>query len=270
MWTKEIFGTDKPIIAMLHLLPLPGDPKYVSTQGMKKVMERAFHDLNALQNGGVDGILISNEFSLPYLYDVDASTIAGMARVIGQLIPDIKIPYGVDVIMDPYKVFDMAVAVEAKYVRETFTGVYAGDYGLVNYEIGKIARHRANVGAQDVKTMFTLVPECSKYLVNRDISDIAKSTMFYGEPDALLVAGLIAGHAADSQTISIVKSAIESKIPVFANTGVRLENVDVQLAAADGAIVGTTFKRDGYFYNEVDESRVKVFMDKVKGIRGSL
>lgn len=65
MWTQEIFGVKKPIIAMLHMLPLPGDPAYDAEGGLEKVIRRAEHDLLALQNGGVDGILISNEFSLP-------------------------------------------------------------------------------------------------------------------------------------------------------------------------------------------------------------
>ena len=56
--------------------------------------------------------------------------------------------------------------------------------------------------------------------------------------------------------------------PVFANTGVRLENIAQQLAIADGAVVGTTFKKDGYIWNDVDVSRVKEFMKKVKEIRG--
>jgi predicted TIM-barrel enzyme len=32
--------------------------------------------------------------------------------------------------------------------------------------------------------------------------------------------------------------------------------------------VGTTFKRDGYIWNDVDVSRVKEFMKKVKELRG--
>lgn len=56
--------------------------------------------------------------------------------------------------------------------------------------------------------------------------------------------------------------------PVFANNGVRLENVDRQLAVADGCIIGTTFKKDGQFYNEVDEARVAQFMKRVREIRG--
>jgi predicted TIM-barrel enzyme len=48
---------------------------------------------------------------------------------------------------------------------------------------------------------------------------------------------------------------------------VRAGNVADQLAIADGAIVGTTFKRDGYIWNEVDQSRVAEFMRAVRSIR---
>ena len=56
---------------------------------------------------------------------------------------------------------------------------------------------------------------------------------------------------------------------IFANTGVRLNNVEEQLSIADGAVVGTTFKYDGKFENHVDKARVKEFMDKVKKFRSS-
>ena len=51
---------------------------------------------------------------------------------------------------------------------------------------------------------------------------------------------------------AVVKAAVPDT-PVFANTGLRVANVQAQLAIADGGIVGTTFKRDGYIWNEVDE-----------------
>ena len=61
-----------------------------------------------------------------------------------------------------------------------------------------------------------------------------------------------------------------SQTVVFANTGVRLENVEKQLSIADGAVVGTTFKYDGKFENHVDVNRVKTFMDKVKKFRETI
>lgn len=266
MWTKDIFKVEKPIIAMLHLLPMPGDPNYDEEGGINKIIARAEKDMMALQNGGVDGILISNEFSLPYQTEVDTSVVATMARVIGELKDQFTVPYGVDVLWDPYKVFDLAVAVDAKFVREVFTGVYASDLGLWNLEYGKIVRHRKAVSAMNVKALFNIVPEAAKYLADRDIVGTAKSTVFNCLPDAICVSGLTAGASTDAQVLKTVKDTISDTI-VFANTGVRLENVEEQLSIADGAVIGTTFKRDGQFYNEVDEARVKVFMDKVKEIR---
>ena len=66
LWTTKLFGVKKPIIAMLHLDPLPGDPRWRYGDTMESVVQHALADLKALQDGGVDGILISNEFSLPY------------------------------------------------------------------------------------------------------------------------------------------------------------------------------------------------------------
>ena len=66
MWTDELFHVKKPIIALLHLRALPGDPLYERDATMGEVIENAARELQALQEGGVDGILIANEFSLPY------------------------------------------------------------------------------------------------------------------------------------------------------------------------------------------------------------
>jgi predicted TIM-barrel enzyme len=64
-----------------------------------------------------------------------------------------------------------------------------------------------------------------------------------------------------------VKQAVPDTI-VFANTGVRLSTVEQILQIADGCITGTTFKRDGHIWNEVDVSRVREFMTKVREVRG--
>jgi uncharacterized protein len=66
--------------------------------------------------------------------------------------------------------------------------------------------------------------------------------------------------------LKLVKDTVPDTV-IFANTGVRLENVKEQLSIADGAVVGTTFKKDGIFENHVDQARVKTFMEKVKSLR---
>ena len=59
------FKTIKPIIGMVHLQALPGDPGYDSDKGMYDVVRATREDLLALQAGGVDGVMFSNELSMP-------------------------------------------------------------------------------------------------------------------------------------------------------------------------------------------------------------
>ena len=54
---------------------------------------------------------------------------------------------------------------------------------------------------------------------------------------------------------------------LFAATGVKIDNVQDYLAVVDGAFVGTSFKKEGKFRNQIDGERVKAFMDKVKELR---
>jgi predicted TIM-barrel enzyme len=55
---------------------------------------------------------------------------------------------------------------------------------------------------------------------------------------------------------------------VLANTGTTAANIAEQLSVADGAVVGTSLKRDGVTWNPVDVERVRAFMAAVKAARG--
>lgn len=94
-WIQNTFKTSKPIIAMCHVRALPGDPYFDPDGGIEKVVDMAREEFLALQEGGVDAVMFSNEFSLPYLTKVEPVSTACMARVIGELKSEIKIPYGV-------------------------------------------------------------------------------------------------------------------------------------------------------------------------------
>jgi membrane complex biogenesis BtpA family protein len=265
-WLKDLFKVKKPVVAMVHMRALPGDPGYDQDKGLDWVYELARADMLALQNGGVDAVMFSNEFSLPYLTKVEPITTAAMAALIAQLKPELTIPFGVNVLWDPLASLDLAVATGAQFVREIFTGVYGSDFGLWNTNCGEVIRHRARIGGQDVRLFFNIVPESAAYLGERDVADIARSTVFNTQPDVICVSGLTAGMETSTQTLRIVKEAIPDTF-VFANTGVKPENVEDQLAIADGAIIGTAFKEDGSTWNPVSQERVDKLMGKIKKIR---
>ena len=266
-WLKEVIGTEKAIIAMCHMQAMPGDPGYDGQKGMDWVIKNMYDDLIALQNGGVDSVMFANEFSLPYMTKVDTITVASMATAIGELKRYIKIPFGVNVLWDGEKTLDLAKACGADFVREIYSGVYASDFGMWNTDFGRVARHRKSIDAGNVKLIFNILPEAAKYLADRDIVEIAKSTVFNCKADALCVSGLTAGSETNSQILKRVKDAVPDTV-VLANTGCRPDTIEAQLSVADGAVVGTTFKVDGKFENGVDEKRVREFMSIVKKFRG--
>lgn len=267
-WLDEVFNVNKPVIGMCHLQAMPGDSGYDKKGGLDKIISAARADLMALQEGGVDGVLISNEFSLPYLTKTEPITAIAMARVIGELRSEIEIPYGVNVLWDATASIDLAVATGAQFVREIFTGVYSSDFGLWDTNVGKVARHRMAVSGENVKLLFNIVPEAADYVGSRTFEQITKSTVFNCQPDGLCVSGLTAGAATDSTILARVKDSAGST-PVIVNTGVNNKTAVELLSIADAAIVGTYFKHDGIFENATDAKRVEKLMTEVRQMRAA-
>lgn len=143
MWEQEMFNVKKPIIAMLHLDPLPGDPRFTHGDSMENVVKHAKQDLKALQEGGVDGVLISNEFSLPYQRKMSFVTPAALARVVGELKSELKVPFGIDCISDGLATIETAAAVSADFIRGTFSGVYVGDGGFYNNDFSELLKEES-------------------------------------------------------------------------------------------------------------------------------
>ena len=268
MWTEELFRVKKPVIALLHLRALPGDPLFDTEKGLEYVTECALKELDALQRGGVDGVLIANEFSLPYQHRAPAVTISAMAYVIGRLRESLSIPFGVNVVLNPMATVEMGAALGADFVRNTFTGAYIGESGITDTDPAAYVRRRQELGRPDLKMLFKVNPESDTYLAPRDIKKITKSIIFHDLPDGLCVSGASAGSETDTSLIEEVRS-VSGNVPVFANTGCTAENITRMLSVCDGALVGTAFKRGG-FSGHADPELVKEFMDIVKDYRKAL
>lgn len=266
LWTEELFHVKKPIIAMLHLEPLPGDPLFSRGTDMQQIADLAKRDLEALQRGGVDGVLISNEFSLPYQRKVDTVTTAAMAFVLGQLRSEISVPYGVDCISDGDATIELAAAVDADFVRGTFCGVYVGDGGFYNNDFSATLRRKAALGLEDLRMLYFLNPESDRNLDTRALGDIARSLIFKAAPDGLCISVSAAGQEVDDQLIQSVKECSPDMV-VLCNTGCRVDTIRRKLRCADAAVVGTTFKENGELRRRVDAARVSAFMDEVRALR---
>jgi len=267
MSIQEIFQVSKPIIGMLHLPPLLGSPNYDYSKTLDDLVEIALKDVKALINGGVDGILISNENDVPYLLKVGPETIASFTYIVSKLKGDLTVPFGIDVLWGNAKAsYAIAKSVGARFVRTLLTGVHAGDLGLINTYGAEVMRYRKFIRADDIKTFIYLNPEMSAPLAQRPLHIVARTVSWLSIADAFCVSGPMPGMPPELDLVKRIKKEVPA-VAVIANTGMNKENIEKYLKVVDGAIVGTGFKIGNITLNPVDENRVKEFMEIVKRIR---
>ena len=263
----DFFGTKKKaVIAMAHIGALPGTPLYDVDGGMSKLIEGVLADIENLQAGGVDAIMFGNENDRPYVFNAPLEGVAAMSTIVQAVKPHLKVPFGVNYLWDPLASVAIGGATGASFVREIFTGLFASDMGLWQPDCASAAKLRRNIGRQDMKLLFNINAEFAHSLDQRDIALRAKSAVFSSLADAILVSGPLTGQPADQSHIRSVAQAVRD-VPIFANTGVNIDNVGDILSVASGVVIGTHFKVDGVTWNAVDGSRVKRFMDKVETVR---
>ncbi len=263
----DFFGTKrKVIIAMAHIGALPGTPLYDADGGVEKLIEDVARDIEKLQSGGVDAIMFGNENDRPYGFKATPASVAAMTAVVQAMKPQMKVPFGVNYLWDPSASIAIGVATGAQFVREIFTGVFASDMGVWAPDCAAALQLRRNLGRSDIKLLFNINAEFAHSLDARSIELRARSAVFSSLADAILVSGPVTGEPADQSQLQKVCATVHD-VPVFANTGVNIDNVRDTLAIASGVVIGTHFKVDGITWNPVDSARVKRFMDRVETLR---
>ncbi len=256
----DLFGKPKAIIAMAHFPPMPGQPLHDSSGGVQALLDAVGRDVEVLAHSGVDAVMFCNEGDRPYRTRVGPEVPAVMASVITELKHGLPIPFGVDILWDPKAAIALAHAVGASFVREVFTGTYAGDFGIWDTDPAESLSYRRQLGAGNVKLFFNVTAEFAAPVAPREIGLTARSAVFSSLADAVCVSGVVTGTGVVVSELRAAKEAVGDKTAVIANTGVRPETVAEMLRLVDGCIVGTSLKRDGDTWNEVDPRRVEALV----------
>ncbi|MBI1851347.1 MAG: BtpA/SgcQ family protein [Planctomycetes bacterium] len=253
---REVFGSSKPIIGMVHLAALPGSPRWGGS--LQDVVRRAKADARVLRDEGADGILVENFGDVPFHPGaVPPETVASMAVVVGTLVGESKLPLGVNVLRnDARAAVAIAAATGARFVRiNVHTGVMVSDQGILRGRAHRTLRARAALGA-NVAILADVFVKHAAPLVERPVEDVAEETVERGLADALVVTGPATGRPPDVSFLERIKSATP-RAPVFVGSGVDPDNVAEILRFADGLIVGTSLKRGGVVTAAVDPARVR-------------
>ena len=270
----NVFNIKKPIIGMIHLRPLPGSPNYSSSNiNMERVIEIAVEEAKKLEKAGVDGLQVENIWDYPFIKgeEIGHETTAAMTAAAMKVKEAVNIPIGINCHLNGGKqALAIAKAVDAKWIRVfEWVNAYISRAGYIEGLSGKLSRYRSFLNAENVKFLCDVnVKHGSHFIVSdRPIVEQAKDAIEQGA-ESLIITGFETGKAPNANELKEFKSNIDKTVLV--GSGVKMKNVKKLLKYADGAIVGSYFKENGNWKNEVKYKKAKEFMNKVKELRGEL
>jgi len=258
-----IHGISRPIIGMVHLLPLPGTPGYGGS--LAAVLDAALADARALDEGGIDAIMIENYGDVPFRKSgVEPHTIAAMTLAAAEIRRVTAKPLGINVLRnDPVAALGIAAACGAAMIRaNVHTGAMLTDQGIIEGDARGTLDYRMKLAAA-VAIMADVHVKHAAPLAPIPIEVAAADATERGLADALIVTGSRTGAGCDIGELRAVRGAVGA--PVLVGSGVDDGTLPMLLRECDGAIVGSWLKFGGDVRRPVDRERVERLMEAARG-----
>ena len=263
---KELFGVEKPAVAMAHLPPLPGTPLYDEVGGPGAIVDSVARDVEILTGSGFDAILFCNEGDRPYQLKATMEGVAMMARVVSEVAPRDR-PFGVRLSLgcagSPGRRRCLGRLVHSRGCDRCLR-IRHGTVGARRRRAPALPATAERRGDQGVHEHHAGIRIDHGQAGHRDHGPFRSSVEPGGRHPRLRSHG---GAEPSVDAVREAKRGCGDETPVFANTGVKSTNVREFLAVADGVIVGSDLKVDGGTWNPVDEDRATRFMTEVRAVR---
>ena len=176
----------KPVIGMVHLLPLPGSPRFGGD--VSAIREAALRDAQALAEGGVHGIMMENFGDVPFFPGhVPASVVAHVTTIAAEIRRRIDLPLGINVLRnDGQSALAVAHAVGADFIRvNVLSGARVTDQGIVQGIAHDLLRERSQLGATSVKILADVDVKHSAPLAPRPLVDEVADVQVLLDPLAI-------------------------------------------------------------------------------------
>jgi hypothetical protein len=255
----QLLGTDRPLVGVVHLIPLPGSPGYGGS--MERVIDRALADASAYLTGGIAALIVENFGDHPFLAGpLPAETIAALAVVTREVRALGDFALGVNALRsDGPGALAIATAAGASFVRvNVLTGAAVTDQGQIQGCAARLLRLRTSLRSE-IAVWADLQVKHAVPLVARDALEEARDMHERGGADALIVTGPRTGAPVDRDRLRKLRRDLPG-VPWIVGSGVSAANLGDLWDRADGFIVGTSLKRDGQTEAPVDLARVRALV----------
>ena len=265
----RLFGAPKPLIGNIHLAPLPGTPRNAGG-GIGAIVARAITDALAYAEGGMDGVIVENHGDIPFLKpgEIGPEIVAAMAIVAKAVREAVAVPVGINLLANgSIGALAIAKASGARFVRvNQWVNAYVSNEGMIEGESARALRYRRMIDADDVAIFADVHVKHGSHAIvdDRSIAEQARDVEFY-DADVAIATGNRTGDSVPDAEIASIRQG--SSLPVIAGSGITVSNAEHILPLLDGAIVGSSLKADGVWWNSVEKSRVERLVEIARGIR---
>jgi uncharacterized protein len=262
---QKLFSQTKPVVACVHLAPLPGSPRYGGT--MRAVYEQALAETTVFKKYKVDALIVENFNDKPFFPGrLPHETVAALAAVAREGRHTFQGPLGINALRnDGAAAMAIATASVADFIRvNVHMGAVVSEQGIIQGLAHKTLRLRENLKSS-VLVFADIGVKHAAPIGDRGLATEAIDATERGLADALIVSGALTGSATNPADVDIAQKY--TSLPVLIGSGATPDNLGKLWKKADGFIVGSFFKKDGKGSNAVEEKRVKAFMEKVRELR---
>ncbi|ETX06058.1 BtpA/SgcQ family protein [Candidatus Entotheonella palauensis] len=266
MTFKTLFSSAKPLIACIHLLPLPGSPRYDGN--MQAVYDTALAEATLFAKYPIDALIVENFRDMPfYPGRLPAETVAAMAAVTRDIVQAVPLPVGVIALRnDAQAAVAIATATRARFIRvNVHMNAVVADQGILQGASHDTLRLRAALHS-DVLIFADVGVKHATPLAHRGLALETRDLTERGLVDAIIVSGELTGAVTDPKDVEMVRQ--HTYLPLLIGSGATPKNLPAVYDKVEGLIVGSYFKQDGRADNPVDETRVKGFTDTMQALAG--
>lgn len=264
---ETVIGRRRAVIGVVHLPALPGSPAY-DGEPLDDLVASALGDAQRYARGGVHGLIVENHGDIPFAKPdaIGPETVAVMAVITDRIRREVGLPLGINVLANAAEqAIAVALAGGARFVRvNQWANAYVANEGFLEGPAAAATRYRSRLRAQHLRVFADVHVKHGAHAItaDRSLEELTRDLEFF-DADAVIVTGQRTGDGADLEQLRTVRGA--TQLPLLVGSGVTEANVTAILEVADGVIVASALKRDGVWWNPVDEGRVRSFMAVVTG-----
>lgn len=260
----SIFGTAHPVIGVVHLLPLPGSPRWGGS--LDRVLDRAVADSRALKAGGAHGAIVENYGDLPFVPgNIEAATVASMTAALRACVEATRLPFGVNCLRnDAPSALAVALAGGGRFVRaNVHTGAMVTDQGILQGRAAETMRDRTRLRAGHIAVFADILVKHASGFDARDPRRAVRDVVERGLADVVIMTGSATGSKPDLREVALARDEMPAT-PLLVASGIEPLDLPIVAQLADGLIVGTSLKKGGRTANPVDPAKVRELVKAAK------